>query len=116
MSNIETMRRVVEQTREEYDGAVTADLTFSEALELKDMAKDNPLEAVALAYQYGQAVGERHGRRVNGVWAADLMQGTAQLRDWLNSSMNLAITTVNQLYRSIADQTVTDPPTGEGHT
>ncbi|MCD8087563.1 MAG: hypothetical protein LUE22_03100 [Oscillospiraceae bacterium] len=114
MNNIEAIRQFVVRTREDYEGAAIDTLSSNEARELMDMAKNDPLEAVALAYQFGQAVGERHGRRVNEVWAADLMQGTARLRDWLNSSVKLAVTTVDQLYHSIADQTVTDPPTGEG--
>lgn len=65
METIEKIKEYIAQTAPAAispDEAENYDATFSEALALADLIKETRLEGVALAIEYGQALGLRLGR------------------------------------------------------
>ncbi len=62
METIRAITRYVERTGVNYSFATPYQMKLHEMLELGQLARESPMEAVCLAFDYGRAKGERHAR------------------------------------------------------
>lgn len=61
MTTVEKIRRYIERTGVKFPAAYQ--MSVAEMLELRRMADKTPIDAVCLAFMYGQAKGERYARK-----------------------------------------------------
>ncbi len=63
MTEIEKMRRYIENTRMDHERSAAYTMRLNEMIELARLSNESAIDAICIAFEYGKAKGERHASK-----------------------------------------------------